>query len=91
MRAGLPSSVRLHTVLSTSAITMWPRNPAKVAFKCILQELKTRIKDQKKAVKSEPRDGYWPNFKAVEEAFKHRVDLDRVCSDASARLRTSAR
>ncbi|KWU42549.1 hypothetical protein RHOSPDRAFT_26897 [Rhodotorula sp. JG-1b] len=80
---GDPSTVpeEYCTELLTSAITMWPRNPAKVAFKRILQELKTRIKDQKKAVKSEPRDGYWPNFKAVEEAFKHRVDLDRQDSD----------
>ena len=54
------------------------KNPASTAYNNILKELKTLIKAKKKQVKSEPH--IW-TFTAVQEAFKRRIELDRVSSN----------
>ncbi|KAG0664961.1 hypothetical protein C6P46_000587 [Rhodotorula mucilaginosa] len=51
--------------------------PAKAASKRVLKELKVRIRDEKKEVELVPRIGRW-TFAAVQESFKHRVQLERV-------------
>ena len=59
---GLDASMRrasswsgcLYTAFSYADLTMWRRNPAKDALERLLKELKTRIKAEKKQVKSEP-------------------------------------
>lgn len=83
MRRASSWSGCLYTAFSYADLTMWRRNPSNDALERILKELKTRIKAEKKQVKSEP-DGRWA-FAAVQEAFQRRVDLDRVCSDTSTR------
>lgn len=69
---------------------MWPRDPGKAAFERILKDLKTRSRAEKKNVKQlDPPIGHW-TFAAAEEAFKHHVELDRVCCDGLCSVSGSA-